>query len=43
MTLLAIQLSGSNPNIPPLGTFLGIGLIVAIVFLARRRRRKEKK
>jgi hypothetical protein len=33
---LAIQFSGSNPNMPPLGTWLGIGMIVLIIFMARR-------
>ena len=28
---LAIQLSGSNPNIPPLGTWIGVILIFLII------------
>lgn len=33
-----IQLSGDNPNVPPLGTIIGIGMIVAIIVLRRRGR-----
>ena len=31
MAHLAIQLSGSNPNVPPLGTLVGLGMLIFII------------
>ena len=40
--VLAVQLSGSNPDVPPLGALLGVALLV-LIFLSAGRKRGRKK